>query len=250
MPKKRTLNIELRGFILQHTIRQEYLTSEILKAILRILKNKTKTLGNTSSSLSFKNKVDLLHDLGDIADEDYKHFEKLLEIRNQFAHNSNCNSFIKLREEKPDYTKYILSKFNNTETDDEKRMLASYILLFKRCHKILIEIKRSYNHGLLIDLERFQSYEVLNNKFWDWTNQAKEDFEKSWTEYNLNNNEMMEPFKLTFFIATLDAFKYKLFSEIAYDVSEGKRYEEVFNKKMNDSELENRNFIAKLNMNK
>jgi hypothetical protein len=47
MPKSRFYNTELRGFILQHAIRQEFLTSEILKFIFRILKNKPNKMAHT-----------------------------------------------------------------------------------------------------------------------------------------------------------------------------------------------------------
>lgn len=248
MPLKRLINIELRGFILQHAIRQEALTSAILKIIFRTLKDKTKTLGNNSGNLTFKNKIDLLYDFGDIEKKDYTHFEKLLAIRNQFAHNSNCTSFVKLKEENSKLTEHLETNFGNSETDEEKKLLLSYISLFKKCHRVLIDIKRAYNFGFLIYLERYQSYEILHNRFWDWTSQAKENFEEHWSKYNLDKNEMVKPLKLTFFIATLDAFKYKLFSEIAYETSEGKRLGEIFKKKMSDSEWKSRSCSEGLNI--
>ncbi len=120
MPRPRIFNADLRSFILHHAIRQESLAGEILKFIFRILKNETKTLGNKSSSLSFRNKVDLLMDFGDISSEENKNFTKLLEIRNQFALNANCVSFIKLKDENSQLTDFISQKFPNMEIEIEK----------------------------------------------------------------------------------------------------------------------------------
>jgi hypothetical protein len=238
MPKQRLFNQELRGFILQHAIRQEGLTSEILKSIFRILKSKTKTLDNKSSSLSFKNKIDLLHDLGDITDEDNKHFTKLLEIRNQFAHNPKCISFVALDEENPEYTKHLLKNFSDNETDIEKKLLTGYISLFKYCHRILCEIKKSYYRGFLIELERYQCYELLHNRFTDWITQARENHEQTWSQHKLEES-VFKSLKLTLFIATLDAYKHKLFSEISYEVAtNSKMHYEIFKKKLNNSEWE------------
>jgi hypothetical protein len=235
MPKSRFYNTELRGFILQHAIRQEFLTSEILKFIFRILKNKTKTLDNNSSSLTFRNKIDLLHDLGDITDGDYKDFTKILEIRNQFAHNAKCISFIQLQNEKPEITLYLGKNFANNESNIETRLLKSYISLFKKCHRILCEIKKSYHYGFLIELEKFQSYELLHNRFDDWVKQSMKNFEETWNKHDLDNL-LLQSMKIFFFTQTMDAFRYKIFSEIAFDTSTGKNFQELFKRKMSRSE--------------
>src|SRR5579862_1310483 len=122
MPKAKVFNAELRSFVLQHTIRQEALASDILKFIFRILKNKTKTLENSSSSLSFMSKINLLYDFDDINKEELAHFIKLLEIRNQFAHNHKCFSFETLSQEYDKYTNFLKSNFPNKEINTEKSL--------------------------------------------------------------------------------------------------------------------------------
>ncbi len=231
MPIKRSFNAELRSFILQHAIRQEALTSEILKFIFRILKNDTKTLDNTSSSLSFKNKIDLLLDLGDIEKKDHSHFIKLMEIRNQFAHNPKCTSFVALNNINSDYTKF-LKNFKNDEKKPEESLCVSYIFLFKHCHKILCQIKRSYQLGFLTELQRYQCYELLNNRFNDWITQTKQDFEGFWQK-GKHTTETLASFKIEFFIMTLEAYKYKMFADISKDVIENALYNQIFaNKKI------------------
>jgi len=141
MPKAKVFNPELRSFVLQHRIRQEALASDILKFIFRILKTKTKTLENSTSSLSFMSKINLLSDFDDINKEEYKHFEKFLAVRNQFAHNQKCISFEALGRENAEYTNFLTTNFPNEESDKEKKLLTSYIAPFKYCHKILCRLK-------------------------------------------------------------------------------------------------------------
>ncbi|MBP6565713.1 MAG: hypothetical protein KA270_01030, partial [Saprospiraceae bacterium] len=64
--KSKNFNIILRGKVLEKALILEELTSDIIKLILRIVWDETKTLGNQSTSLSFKNKTDLLFDLQDL----------------------------------------------------------------------------------------------------------------------------------------------------------------------------------------
>ncbi len=52
------------------------------------------TLGNTSSSLSFKQKVDLLIDLGALDSDTKKKFQTFMEIRNQFMHNWDALDYV------------------------------------------------------------------------------------------------------------------------------------------------------------
>jgi hypothetical protein len=199
MPRAKFFNSQLRSFILQHSIRQEALTAEILKFIFKILKNETKTFANTGSSISFKNKIDFLYDLEEITKTDYSHFAKLLEIRNQFAHNPNCYSVVALNNEKKEYVNYLLSIFPNTEIETEKKISKSCIDLFKHCHKILCKIKKAYVEKLDIEIQRYQSFELLNNKFYDWVSEAKKDFEKFWVENKMDNLEIKQD-KISFFI--------------------------------------------------
>jgi hypothetical protein len=94
MQQWKPLNMKLRSSVIGQVLRLEQTSSSALKAILRLFKEQSKTLGNTSSALSFKSKIDLLLDLEEISKTEYSHLLKLMEIRNQFAHNPNAISFI------------------------------------------------------------------------------------------------------------------------------------------------------------
>lgn len=147
MNKKVDYNSALRSSILICSIRVEEMASETLKNMLRIVKPDSKVLGNRSSSLSFKNKIDLLYDLEDLSTKDYAHQVKFMEIRNQFIHNPYCNSFINLKSEAPDAAKYLKSKFPNNLEDEEESYFESFKSLFTDTFGKLILLKLEYQKG-------------------------------------------------------------------------------------------------------
>ncbi len=87
MVREKTYNEALRSRVLICSIRAEDSASDILISLLRRVRPDSKTLGNKSSSLSFKNKIDLLYDIDDLTKEEYTSMLKFMEIRNQFIHN-------------------------------------------------------------------------------------------------------------------------------------------------------------------
>ncbi len=92
------MRIESRINVLTKSLEIENALSDVIKAIIKIPKIDTKTLGNQSSSLSFKTKADLLYDLNRISKEEYNRLILFMEIRNQFIHNIDADSFIKVFE--------------------------------------------------------------------------------------------------------------------------------------------------------
>ena len=96
MQGNQDLNMSLRSQVIEQVLILEKQSKELLRIIFRIFEHKTKTLGNTSNAISLKTKIDFLRDLQDIDDEEYKAFIKLMEIRNQFAHNAEAVSFLSL----------------------------------------------------------------------------------------------------------------------------------------------------------
>ena len=92
MEELKSLNMELRSFVIGNVLRLEQTSTDALRAILRMFNENSKTLGNQSSAFSFKTKIDLLCDLGELEKTHYSHLLKLMEIRNQFAHNIKASS--------------------------------------------------------------------------------------------------------------------------------------------------------------
>lgn len=87
------LNLSLRTDILDKALNLEHFVNSILVIYLSIEGEERKAITNKSSSLSFKNKIDLLFDLEIFSKEEHNYFLLLMEFRNQFLHNIECSSF-------------------------------------------------------------------------------------------------------------------------------------------------------------
>ena len=157
-------NINLRSKILVYSIKQEELTSEIVKKFIRTVKSDLKTLGNKTSSFSFKNKVDLLFDIGDIENDQYSFFIKFMEIRNQFIHNSTCSTFLNLKSQNKDVTNFLVKHFKNDIEDEEQSLCKSFDELNALCEKTLFKLLEAYDEGISKEYHRFLDAK-LENKF-------------------------------------------------------------------------------------
>lgn len=88
-------NSDPRSMVIEYSVKFEYNLSYILCKLLDIDISKSKSFGNTSSSLSFDGKSNLLMDINVIDKKDKVKLQKLSEIRNQFAHNKDASDFTK-----------------------------------------------------------------------------------------------------------------------------------------------------------
>ena len=86
-------NLPLRTEILDIALSLEQNVNSLLLIYLSIEIQERKAITNKSGNLSFKNKIDLLFDLEILNKDEYKYFLLLMEFRNQFLHNIECNSF-------------------------------------------------------------------------------------------------------------------------------------------------------------
>jgi hypothetical protein len=161
--KDRDYNKPLRAYILECSIREEEAASEAIKSLLRLVKPETKTLDNKSSSLSFKNKIDLLYDIDDLNKEEYTNLIKFMELRNQFIHNPNCSSFADLSKEAPEITKFLSTKFKNDIEDAEKSYLESFKQLFMSTLGKLLVLNVEYRKGFTKEMRRYIDAVALNN---------------------------------------------------------------------------------------
>ena len=83
----------LRLCVIENCIFIEETISWTLGVILNIDWKQSKSFGFTSSALSFNQKVHIIMDLKGIETEEHKRFITLMNIRNQFAHNSHIQTF-------------------------------------------------------------------------------------------------------------------------------------------------------------
>jgi hypothetical protein len=143
-------NMALRSSVISKVLRLEQTSSSALRAVFRIFKPNSKTLGNTSSALSFKAKIDILYDLEELELTSYNHLIKLMEIRNQFAHNPNAISFSCFEEINKDIFKYLL-KHSPEELKKETiegQLEGAFNELFKVTAGSLLVIEIEYDNGL------------------------------------------------------------------------------------------------------
>ena len=113
-------SFENRQVVIEKTLFVESLTSKLIKHMMGLeLYGNTKTLDNKSSSISLRAKIDLLMDCGKLDKQTYSNLLHIISIRNQFAHNFECDYFADLPKfidgiEKP-LLKYCLEMTSSTE---------------------------------------------------------------------------------------------------------------------------------------
>jgi len=138
-PMSEELNMQLRSKVLEKALLIEDCMTKILLTFLMVDKLDTRTLSNRSSSLSFKQKIDLLYDLDVLTKEENGMLLLFMEFRNQFSHNSACNSFEKAVAA-IDGSKNKLLKFNDLtfDADIEFRLDNAYSTLHVACLDIVL----------------------------------------------------------------------------------------------------------------
>lgn len=182
------LNLKTRAKVLEHSLLLEAKLSEILISLFKIKKAEINTLGNKSSSISFKTKVDFLYDLERVDKDLYKDLILFMEIRNQFIHNSNAISFVKvlsgfsrksrLHEVVDSFKEYF---DDQTFKDEEKEGLYDVafgklcLLIMEKLLKVQLQIaneiaeeagKDFYKEGVKLYDEAIDEFAKELNEFW------------------------------------------------------------------------------------
>lgn len=166
MEKWEPLNMEIRSWVISQVLRLEQTSSDLIRTMLRLFNKDSRTLGNKSSALSFKSKVDLLYDFEEIDKTEYNHLIKIMEIRNQFAHNHNAISFESLDQINSDLNKYLL-KFEPddlpAETTREEKLKLIFSKLFKQVAGKLLVCQIEYKSGLQAEAKKYINDKVIDN---------------------------------------------------------------------------------------
>lgn len=155
---KSDLNIKLRSEILERALVLENEVNRLLFHFLGINKEVTKTLSNKSSSLSFKNKIDLLQDLGTVDNNEYQLLMLFMEIRNQFLHNIKSVDFITvLTDLGKDRINRLLHFRDNIQTEKTEYIYqSSYLNLFIQ----LLDLIRSKYSAVAKTLENIAKEKI------------------------------------------------------------------------------------------
>ena len=93
------LNLKLRSEILEYSLILENAINDLLLLNLGIYNGgkETRLFGN-KASISFKNKIDLLYDINVLNKVENSELELLMNFRNKFLHDINCNTFLRVLE--------------------------------------------------------------------------------------------------------------------------------------------------------
>lgn len=203
MKKWEPLNMSLRSKVIGQVIRLEQMSSSVLKVIFRMAKNDSKTLNNGSSSLTFKTKIDVLLDLEEINNEEYKNLIKLMEIRNQFAHNPYASSFESLDQFLPGIKNYLLKSYSSEiNSDSETELKKSFEKIYEISLLKLYTIELEYTKGIEIDINRHINNLLYENLDILWERAKSEYLEKKieFPKYPKFNNDIttLNTFQLAF----------------------------------------------------
>lgn len=150
------LGISNRKEVLEIALIVESLTSFFLASLLGI-KNYTdsKSLGNTNSSLSLNQKIDLLIDIAALSKDDKAKFAAFMEIRNQFMHNIEANTYEKCFSfMSSGKDKYFLKTYPQPNTNSqEERLRAATIDLCNDIMKVISALKENLEEKIGKDSE-------------------------------------------------------------------------------------------------
>ncbi len=114
------MNLQLRTEILDIALNLEQNVDSLLLVLLLIENPKRKAISNRSGNLSFRNKIDLLFDLDVLNSNEHNMLLLMMEFRNQFLHNIECNSFEAAVQLLGNDKKKRLLKFDNLESNSDK----------------------------------------------------------------------------------------------------------------------------------
>lgn len=134
------LNIEVRGQILEYSLFLENSINDLVLLSLGIYNDKEKTkLFSNKGRLTFQNKVELLLDIDVLTSQESLEFELLMNIRNKFLHDLECNSFNVLLDQLDNgivnrFKKFI--KHGEVISDEEACKRACYELFRKNIDTI------------------------------------------------------------------------------------------------------------------
>jgi len=136
---KKDINIDVRYDVLKYSLSIEYAINSLLLAYLGILgKSSTKLFGN-KAGISFKNKIDLLYDIDVLSKDEHGDLELLMNFRNKFLHDINCNTFLYALE---NFDNGIRNKFkkrldNEDQIENEEFCKKAYTSLYVQNIKVI-----------------------------------------------------------------------------------------------------------------
>jgi len=148
------MNIKLKSEVLEKSIQIESYLSQILMRLLDIENLNNRSFGTKGSALSFRSKADLLYDINKIQKELYTDLILFMEIRNQFIHNYDTNSFEKVNSRLSKKNRLVelyeeIIEPKNENWNIEKKLKKGFICL---CIRIVEKLQLTEN-GIIKEKE-------------------------------------------------------------------------------------------------
>lgn len=166
--------------VLEYSMELELALSKVLSDLLRI-ENRTTSIsfGQTSQSLSFYQKVNLLLDTNGLNKQDRKNLICFMEIRNKFMHNREIETYLSVCTATKNYS-YLKNQFPEcfSNQNEEEELEKAINQLFRSCAMSIIQIK-----GLRKELHNIEKHydreKLLHNKFVESSQKALKTSEES-----------------------------------------------------------------------
>ncbi len=162
LPVKKIIR-DPRTQVLDYSSKMENTASQVLKNLLRLVKPNSHSIDSKSSSLSFKNKIDLLYDIDDLDKSQYSSLLMFIEIRKIFIDNLECSTFSDLTMQAPHLTKYISKEFKNDIEETERSLRYSFRDLIARAWGALLILKEDYEKGETSEMNRYIDSKTIQN---------------------------------------------------------------------------------------
>lgn len=200
-------NIKTRSNVLYMCLVIEQDISEIILLYLNIDKENRKAITHKSSNLSFRSRIDLLFDLNIIDQTQHEYFLLLMEYRNQFMHNLDCDSFVKaVTLLGKDKGKRLLVHYPYGENDNCEVLLAdSYEQLFLKCIFIVNELKEQRESILKENFDKLKSMQEFTELLFSSYCRFVDDLMGHLVDINGNSKELIQfKSKLLDFIDKVD----------------------------------------------
>lgn len=146
-----------RQIAIGKTLFIESLTSKLIKHMMGLdLQGNTKTLDNRSSSISLRAKIDLLTDCGKIDKQTYTNLLHIISIRNQFAHNFECDNFEDLPKFIDGIDKPLLKFCQNLSSSMEENLKNGFLNMLDQSFKFLLNEFQGVTEEYQIDKDNLK----------------------------------------------------------------------------------------------
>jgi len=159
-----------RYLVIELTVQVEEILSKTLGNLLDIDWKESKTLGYSSSALSFNQKIIIIQDIKGIHNLTKEKLDALMYIRNKFAHVkevSSFESFFSISKNATDLKKK-LQKWYHKETDNfedvEEENIGYFIRLISDIQTFLTEISKEHAKKKGYEKGHYEATERINDE--------------------------------------------------------------------------------------